>query len=52
MEALLRKAADVIPHDQIRVDPDYDLKTRGWEETQGALGHMVEAARRLRETVR
>lgn len=52
MESLLRKAADVIPPDQIWVNPDCGLKTRGWEETQSALGHMVEAARRLRETVR
>ena len=52
MESLLHKAADVIPPDQIWVNPDCGLKTRGWEETQSALGHMVEAARRLRETVR
>ena len=50
MESLLRKAADVIPPDQIWVNPDCGLKTRGWEETQSALANMVEAARRLRAT--
>ena len=48
MESLLRKAADVIPPDQIWVNPDCGLKTRGWAETQSALANMVEAARRLR----
>lgn len=48
METLLQKAADVIPVEQLWVNPDCGLKTRGWEETQSSLKHMVEAANRLR----
>jgi 5-methyltetrahydropteroyltriglutamate--homocysteine methyltransferase len=48
MLALLRKAREVIPDDRLWVNPDCGLKTRGWEETRGALRHMVEAARSLR----
>lgn len=51
METLLRKAAAVIPADQIWVNPDCGLKTRGWAETQSALARMVEAAERLRATL-
>lgn len=50
METLLRKAAEVIAPDQLWVNPDCGLKTRGWEETQSSLEHMVEAANRLRAT--
>lgn len=50
MEALLRKAAEVIAPDQLWVNPDCGLKTRSWEETQRSLEHMIEAASRLRTT--
>ena len=49
METLLRKAADVIAPDQLWVNPDCGLKTRGWEETEASLKHMTDAARRMRE---
>ncbi|KQM75462.1 5-methyltetrahydropteroyltriglutamate--homocysteine S-methyltransferase [Xylophilus sp. Leaf220] len=45
---LLRKAAQVVPPGQLWINPDCGLKTRGWPETEAALGHMVQAARRLR----
>jgi 5-methyltetrahydropteroyltriglutamate--homocysteine methyltransferase len=48
MLGLLRKAREVIPDERLWVNPDCGLKTRGWEETRGALRHMVEAARALR----
>jgi 5-methyltetrahydropteroyltriglutamate--homocysteine methyltransferase len=48
MERLLRKAALVIPKQQLWVNPDCGLKTRGWAETEAALANMVAAARRLR----
>ncbi|MFP5394053.1 MAG: hypothetical protein ACLGI6_21355, partial [Gammaproteobacteria bacterium] len=44
----LRKAAGVIPPENLWVNPDCGLKTRGWQETRAALANMVEAARRLR----
>ncbi len=49
METLLRRAAQRIPVEQLWVNPDCGLKTRGWAETEAALAHMVQAARRLRE---
>jgi len=33
------------------VNPDCGLKTRGWEETRGALRHMVAAAQALRAEI-
>jgi 5-methyltetrahydropteroyltriglutamate--homocysteine methyltransferase len=48
MAALLQKAAAVLPIQNLWVNPDCGLKTRGWEETKSALRNMVEAARRLR----
>lgn len=51
MLRLLRKAAEVIPPELLWVNPDCGLKTRGWVETEAALGRMVEAARELRREV-
>jgi 5-methyltetrahydropteroyltriglutamate--homocysteine methyltransferase len=48
MLRLLRKAAEVIPPDQLWVNPDCGLKTRAWPETEAALRHMVQAAQALR----
>jgi len=48
MEAMLRKAARAIPAEQLWVNPDCGLKTRGWPEVEAALGHLVAAARTLR----
>ena len=46
---LLRKARSVLAPEQIWVNPDCGLKTRGWPETRAALVAMVEAARTLRD---
>ena len=51
MEALLQKALDVLTPEQIWVNPDCGLKTRGWEEVEHALQNMVQAARNLRQTL-
>lgn len=48
MVGLLRKARSVLSPEQIWINPDCGLKTRGWEETQAALEAMMEAARTLR----
>lgn len=50
MVALLEKAAEVLDPEQIWVNPDCGLKTRGWEETLPSLENMVEAARQMRGT--
>jgi len=46
--ALLEKAAERLPPDQIWVNPDCGLKTRGWREVHLALVNMVLAAHKLR----
>ena len=48
MVRLLQRAAEVIPVERLWVNPDCGLKTRGWPETEAALGNMVQAAQRLR----
>jgi 5-methyltetrahydropteroyltriglutamate--homocysteine methyltransferase len=48
MESLLRKALKVLVAEQIWVNPDCGLKTRGWKEVKPALEAMVAAAKKLR----
>ncbi|MET3898459.1 5-methyltetrahydropteroyltriglutamate--homocysteine methyltransferase [Devosia sp. UYZn731] len=48
MEALMRKAAQGIPADQLWVNPDCGLKTRGWPEVEAALENLVVTAKALR----
>lgn len=48
MVSLLRKAKEVVPAEQLWVNPDCGLKTRAWPETKAALESMVEAAKILR----
>ncbi|MNV06772.1 5-methyltetrahydropteroyltriglutamate--homocysteine methyltransferase [compost metagenome] len=52
MITLLEKANEVIPADQLWVNPDCGLKTRHWEETKNALIEMVGAANTLRQNVK
>jgi len=49
MAELLEAAARVLPPEQLWVNPDCGLKTRGWPETEAALHNLVRAARQLRE---
>ena len=49
MVALLEKAAKVLDADQLWVNPDCGLKTRGWAEVKPALENMVNAAKEMRE---
>jgi 5-methyltetrahydropteroyltriglutamate--homocysteine methyltransferase len=46
---LMEKAAKVLPIEQLWVNPDCGLKTRGWAEVKPALANMVEAAKQLRQ---
>jgi len=48
-EGLLRKILEYLPREQVWVNPDCGLKTRGWEETIPSLENMVEAAKRVRK---
>lgn len=49
MTSLLEKASRLIPYRNLWVNPDCGLKTRGWDETKGALLKMVNSAKMLRE---
>lgn len=51
MASLLRKAASVLPMENLWVNPDCGLKTRGWSEVKAALKNMITAARVLRSEV-
>jgi 5-methyltetrahydropteroyltriglutamate--homocysteine methyltransferase len=48
MEALLEKALNVLAPEQVWVNPDCGLKTRGWKEVRPALEAMVAAAKAQR----
>ena len=45
---LIRIAANRIPGEQLWVNPDCGLKTRGYEETVASLTNLVQAARAVR----
>jgi len=49
MAELLQAAAKVLRAEQLWVNPDCGLKTRGWEEVDASLRNMVQAAKQLRE---
>ncbi len=49
MLGLLRKARTQLKQEQLWVNPDCGLKTRGWPEVKAALGAMVAAAKALRQ---
>lgn len=51
MEALLKRASELIPIVRLWVNPDCGLKTRTWDETLPALRHMVEVARNCRKSL-
>lgn len=51
MVELLEKAQGVIDPEQLWVNPDCGLKTRGWEETKKALEEMVKAAHKIRQPI-
>ncbi len=49
MVSQLEKALHYIPRDNLWVNPDCGLKTRGWPEVERALSNMVSAAALLRK---
>jgi 5-methyltetrahydropteroyltriglutamate--homocysteine methyltransferase len=52
MAALLGQALDALDPGQLWVNPDCGLKTRTYEEVEPALRNLVEAAARIRATLR
>jgi 5-methyltetrahydropteroyltriglutamate--homocysteine methyltransferase len=51
IETLLHRALEVLTPEQLWVNPDCGLKTRGWPEVQQALTKMVQTAVELRRSV-
>ena len=49
MLALMEEASSVLPRQNLWVNPDCGLKTRGWEEVRTSLTNMVKAAQTLRD---
>ena len=49
MAELLRRACRTLKPEQLWVNPDCGLKTRGWPEVDAALKNLVAAARTVRE---
>ncbi|MEO7065519.1 MAG: 5-methyltetrahydropteroyltriglutamate--homocysteine S-methyltransferase [Rhodanobacter sp.] len=48
---LLHKALAVLQPEQLWINPDCGLKTRGWAEVEPALRHMVSSAKQLRAEI-
>jgi methionine synthase II (cobalamin-independent) len=51
IENLLRRAAELLDLEQIWVNPDCGLKTRGWKEVLPSLTAMVLAAPMMRKQI-
>ncbi len=51
MIKLIHEMLDVLKEEQLWVNPDCGLKTRGWPETRSALKNMVAAAKQVREKI-
>jgi 5-methyltetrahydropteroyltriglutamate--homocysteine methyltransferase len=49
--SLIKKALEVIPADQLWINPDCGLKTRSWDEVIPSLKAMVSAAKSMRMKV-
>ena len=45
----IEKLLEVLPANQLWINPDCGLKTRKWEEVKPSLKHMVEAVKIIRE---
>lgn len=48
MVSLINKAMEFVPVENIWINPDCGLKTRGWDETREALENMIAAAQQVR----
>lgn len=48
MQEQIHAFLHVLPKEQLWINPDCGLKTRGWEETKAALANMIEAVHSVR----
>lgn len=51
MVEILHAASEVLVPDQLWVNPDCGLKTRGWPEVRASLKNMVAAAQSMRASL-
>jgi len=51
IETALKKILQKLPQQQVWVNPDCGLKTRGEKETTQSLAHLVQAAHNIREKI-
>lgn len=51
IEAQIYKLLEVLPKEQLWINPDCGLKTRRWEEVMPSLANMVEAVKRVRKNL-
>ncbi len=51
MTDLLFAASKYLPSDNIWVNPDCGLKTRGWEETRKSIENMIESTKQMRAAI-
>lgn len=51
MKEQIRALLEVLPAEQLWVNPDCGLKTRGWSETKAALENMVYATKCVRQSL-
>lgn len=49
IETLIEHATQYLPKEQIWINPDCGLKTRGWDEVRAALKNVVTATKSLRQ---
>ena len=49
MKKQINLLLEVLPKDQLWINPDCGLKTRKWEETKQSLKNMVEAVKQIRK---
>ena len=51
IEMQIRALLEVLPKEQLWINPDCGLKTRKWEEVKPSLKNMVEAVKIVRGTL-
>ncbi|WP_301039863.1 5-methyltetrahydropteroyltriglutamate--homocysteine S-methyltransferase [uncultured Helicobacter sp.] len=51
LEAQIKALLEVLPKEQLWVNPDCGLKTRKWEEVKPSLANIVEAVKKVRSSL-
>ena len=51
LEKQIKALLEVLPKEQLWINPDCGLKTRKWEEVKPSLAHIVEAVKKVRTSL-